>query len=225
MLKFISWISSFTAIFITCVAFILSYSALLGTVQDYSTFSPTLSYLWPLLLDALLAVSALAVIRASLFGGSTYYARTLVALTTALSITFNVLHSNTDSIISIIIHGFVPIAFFLSFELVMSQLRQAVLKSELLQSMKKLTEQKEKLTQEIEKLTQERKDLTPSKETSLVLYNKELTREERFQSFETFINETEEDFSVAQLAEKFGVSKPTIYSWQRKVDIKVSIEE
>lgn len=138
MTKLISWASSMTTFFITGVAFVLSYSALLGTVQQYSQFSEGLSYLWPLLLDALLAVAALAVIRAGVLGSAMTYPRVLVVLTTALSVTFNVLHSNLESLISVVIHGSVPVFFFLSFELLMTHLKDSAARSEGTESLKDL---------------------------------------------------------------------------------------
>lgn len=122
--KTISFLTAILVGSLAIAAFVLSYSALRELAADHG-ISQTLSFVWPLLIDASLVIFSLSVLRNSLQGEKVFYGWALVILATGATVAFNVLHAPADTL-SRVIASIAPIALFLSFELLMSQVKSEV---------------------------------------------------------------------------------------------------
>ncbi len=106
---------------IVAAAFALSYTALVELAIEAGIPS-TLAPLWPLCLDAFMAVASLVVLRRELDGQPTRWAWAVVGVVTALSIGFNVLHA-PHNLVSQAVYALPPAVVFASFELLMSLIK------------------------------------------------------------------------------------------------------
>lgn len=162
----ISYLTAGLVLAVALGSFALSYSALHGLAIQ-NGINGSLSYIWPLLIDASLIVFSLAVVNAYLQSESTYKQWGLVGIYTIATIGFNVLHAPND-IQSRIVAAIAPISLFFSFEILMSQLRNSVKRSSLLESVKQLEERFTLAKSKIhDRFTQERKALYSKLETIL----------------------------------------------------------
>ena len=78
------------------VAFATSYGALYAFVRDTGLYSPRLTMLWPLLLDATFIVAQLAAILGGILRGSRGWPIVTMLLTGALTVWFNLQHAGAD---------------------------------------------------------------------------------------------------------------------------------
>jgi hypothetical protein len=122
--RLISYSSILLVFLLAAGAFVLSYAALWETALSYG-LPPRLAWIWPLLVDFALVVFSLAVVRASLYGERTLWPWLMVALYTAATVAFNILHA-PDNLASRVIAVVAPISLFLSFETLMGMLKGEV---------------------------------------------------------------------------------------------------
>lgn len=156
--QIISYLTAGLVLAVALGSFALSYNALHGLAIQ-NGINGSLSYIWPLLIDASLIVFSLAVVNAYLQSESTYKQWGLVGIYTIATIGFNILHAPND-IQSRIVAAIAPISLFFSFEILMSQLRNSVKRSSLLESVKQLEERFTLAKAKIhDRFTQERKAL------------------------------------------------------------------
>lgn len=120
--------SQLSALFIAMIAlcaFILSYNAIRLLAED-NGITGWLSYLVPLVIDGALVVFAVALLDAATTYNKKPLAITmLVILFVAISIAFNIAHSNMK-IIGIAIAIIPPVALVATFEVLMWQIKQAI---------------------------------------------------------------------------------------------------
>lgn len=109
---------------IAIIAFILSYEAI-RELAIASGVSEGLSYLVPLIIDGAMVVFSVSVMRATLTGEDTRAGWALIVGFTAVSIWFNIAHSN-QQLYGIAIAALAPIALFTTFETLMKQIRSTV---------------------------------------------------------------------------------------------------
>lgn len=122
--RILSGITGALVLFLALGAFVLSYDALRALALANGV-TPRLVWLWPLIVDGAIVVFSLAVLRASLHGERAAYPWLLVAMFAALSVLFNVLHAG-DTWLARGIAAVPPVALFLSFELLMGQVKHEV---------------------------------------------------------------------------------------------------
>src|SRR5512143_314890 len=120
----IAWATGILAFLLAANAFILSYESLQG-MAAHSGVAGWLSYLWPLTLDSIMLVSALAVIRNSVSGEGSVYAWVLVILSTAGSVFFNYQHAPANGM-SQLVFVIPPVALFLVIELLSGQIKSSM---------------------------------------------------------------------------------------------------
>lgn len=120
----ISIIGGIIVLFLAVSAAVLSYDALyrLALANGITSW---LAWLWPLCLDAFMVSASLAVLRNSLVSEGTWYQWALVILFTILSIIFNAIHAPATWLARGIF-ALPPLVVFLAFELLVSQIRSAV---------------------------------------------------------------------------------------------------
>lgn len=115
-------------------AFALSYAGL-KDLASTNGVNPSLVWIWPLVLDGAIIVFSVCAFRAGLCGESIAYPMFLVVLSTIASIGFNVLHApvpegayiwSEAALVPRIMASIPPLALFLSFEVMIRQLKSQV---------------------------------------------------------------------------------------------------
>lgn len=149
--KAISAITALLVLFLAGAAFVLSYDALYALALA-NGIRPSLSWLWPLTLDAFMIAASLAVLRASLNQERTAYPWLLVGAFTLASITFNAIHA-PGNWLARAIFMLPPAVVFLSFELLMSQTKATVKRQGAIKSIADLSAEAEGKRQQVDTLS------------------------------------------------------------------------
>lgn len=143
----ISWTTALLIFLIAAGSFVLSYNNLHETAMSYGI--PThLAWIWPLLIDFALIVMSLAVVRASLYNERVWWPWTLVAIYTIATVSFNIAHAPA-TLQAQIVAAIAPISLFLSFELLMGQLKNGVIRKGLQVSLAELKREFERIRVEV----------------------------------------------------------------------------
>jgi len=124
-------------------AFALSFDALNHLAQENGV-TTGLTWVWPLVLDGAIVVFSLSALRASLHRESIRYAMVLVVVATIASVFFNVAHA-PSGMLAHAIATVPPVFLFLSFELLMRQLRSEVERSSRLAGLAELSAETDRL--------------------------------------------------------------------------------
>lgn len=161
--KVISIVTAALVLFLAGAAFVLSYDALYH-LSLANGITPWLAWLWPLTLDAVMIAASLAVLRGSLVSERTWYQWALVILFTILSVSFNVLHA-ADTWLARSIFALPPLVVFLAFELLVSQIRSAVRRRGVSQSLEVMTLAVSSAKSEVAELNQQADDLSARRDT------------------------------------------------------------
>lgn len=126
--KTIAWVTSALVLVVAIISFILSYHAL-REMAFANGLTGHLSYLWPLLVDLSMIVFSLCVVTAHLYSETVWKQWLLVGLYTITTCGFNWLHA-PDTWIAHTVAIVPPVSLFFSFELLMSQLKNGVKRSQ-----------------------------------------------------------------------------------------------
>jgi len=147
MTKFIVWLTAVLVFLIAIGSFILSYNALYQVALS-NGINVQLAYIWPLLVDAPLVVFSLCAIVVYLHNESTWQLWLLVAGYVIATMLFNIIHAYpqllTPLTTRIIVTCVPPLSLLLSFEVLMTQLKNSITRNTKVQD----------LTQEVQQLTQ-----------------------------------------------------------------------
>ena len=119
-------IATVLVLVIVGASFALSYTALVALAIDAGV-PGLLAPLWPLCLDAFMAVASLVVLRRELDGQPVIWAWVVVGGITILSIVFNVVHA-PENLISRSVYALPPLVVFISFEMLMSLIKADIRK-------------------------------------------------------------------------------------------------
>ncbi|RJQ25066.1 MAG: DUF2637 domain-containing protein [Peptococcaceae bacterium] len=152
----LSWLAAVLVLLLAIGGFILSYTAL-REVAAQNRIPEELSYIWPLLIDAAIAIFSVAVVRAALLREQQLKVWLMVAGFTLATIAFNIIHAgeNIDSLVvfghsvkMVYLVGVVPpLAFVLAFETFMGMLRSGVNRQAVIESMADLLAKVDNLQQ------------------------------------------------------------------------------
>ncbi len=143
-------------------AFALSFDALNHLAQENGV-TAGLTWVWPLVLDGAIVVFSLSALRASLHRESISYPMVLVVIATVASVLFNVAHAPSG----MLAHAMAtvpPVFLFLSFELLMRQLRSEVERSAKLASLEELSTETDKLESTQLRLVSQNERLTAQRD-------------------------------------------------------------
>lgn len=121
---FISLTTAVLVAFLAGGAFWLSFDALRGLALDNGAGLKT-AWLYPAIIDGAIVVFSLSVVQVSLNKERTAYPWLLVGLFTGLSVLLNVVHAE-PTLLAQAMAAIPPVALFLSFELLMNQVRATV---------------------------------------------------------------------------------------------------
>jgi hypothetical protein len=134
--QFISQINAVLVLFLAGAAFWLSFDALRHLAID-NGIAPTLAWLYPAIVDGAIIVFSLSVLRANLNKERAWYPWLLVGLFTALSVVLNIFHAR-ETVLARVLAAVPPLALFLSFELLMGQVKATVQRAAAFQSLREL---------------------------------------------------------------------------------------
>lgn len=123
--------------FLALAAFVLSFDAL-RSLAAASGIDGGMAWLYPAIIDGAIIIFSLSVLQASLNREQTRYPWALVGLFTILSISLNILHAPTFPLPRLLA-AIPPIALFLSFELLMNQVKGWVHRLGNVQTLQELT--------------------------------------------------------------------------------------
>lgn len=109
---------------IALIAFILSFDAIMHLAIGNGV-NERLAWMVPLIVDGAMVVFSVSVMRSTLAGEKTWQGWALIVAFTAVSVWFNIAHSNMTTF-GIAIAALAPLALFATFETLMSQIRSTV---------------------------------------------------------------------------------------------------
>ena len=134
--KLISISTGVLVAFLAGGAFWLSFDALKDLAAGNGIVSG-MAGLYPAIIDGAIIVFSLSVLQASLNRDKTLYPWALVAIFTILSVVLNIVHAPQD-FLPRILAAIPPVALFLSFELLMNQVKGIVRRAAAFQSLRDL---------------------------------------------------------------------------------------
>lgn len=150
----ISSLTGFLVFLLAAAAFLLSFDALkhLAATNGIPTGK---AWIYPAIVDGAIIVFSLSVLQASLNRQRTTYPWALVAVFTAMSVILNIVHA-PNSFLSRVLAAIPPVALFLSFELLMGQIKGLVQRSGAIQSLRELFEAIRQRQAELDNLSKQR---------------------------------------------------------------------
>ena len=220
--RFLSVSTGLLVALLAAGAFALSFDAL-NHLAEENGVTAGLTWVWPLVLDGAIVVFSLSALRASLHREPIGYPMALVVIATGASVVFNVAHA-PSGLLAHTMAAVPPIFLFLSFELLMRQLRAEVERSAKLASLEELAAQVDKmeavrfrLSSQIEKMTCQREgikdDIRVAKSASVheLLDKANGAKRDIIQARRAKVAElVGQELPPSQIAEVLGVSAKTI---------------
>ncbi len=134
--RHLSLLTGLLVAFLAAAAFWLSFGALRDLAVQQG-IAPDVAWLYPAIIDGAIIVFSLSVVQVSLAGERPRYPWVLVGLFTALSVMLNILHA-AATILPKLMAAIPPVALFLSFELLMNQIKWAAKRQSLGQTVAEL---------------------------------------------------------------------------------------
>lgn len=209
---------------LTVLSLGLSYQALME-VAATNGLEGWRSWVWPVLIDGALIVFSLAVVVAVLTSAKPWLRWGMVALFTVLTILFNLadvdnLPDNITVYLPFLVAVIPPVALFMSFETLMSIVRQGAKRQDILTKIDNLTIERQTLSDDIDKLVIKRDKL------KLQIADKELQLSDTEQQIsdtnltpvdnrQRALELLSEGHTVSEVAEIVGVAEGTIYRYRR----------
>ena len=152
----ISTLTGVLVFLLAAAAFLLSFDALKHLAAT-NGIPAGKSWIYPAIVDGAIIVFSLSVLQASLNRQHTLYPWILVGAFTVLSVILNIVHAPT-TFLSRVLAAIPPLALFLSFELLMGQIKGLVQRSGAIQSLQELFEAIRQKQAEIDELIRVRRD-------------------------------------------------------------------
>ncbi len=152
----ISTLTGVLVFLLAAAAFLLSFDALKHLAAT-NGIPAGKSWIYPAIVDGAIIVFSLSVLQASLNRQHTLYPWILVGAFTVLSVILNIVHAPT-TFLSRILAAIPPLALFLSFELLMGQIKGIVQRSGAIQSLQELFEAIRQKQAELDELIRVRRN-------------------------------------------------------------------
>lgn len=231
--KIIQVSTSLLVAFLAASAFVLSYDAL-HKLALANGITPSLAWLWPLTLDAVMIAASLIVLSRAMSGERARYALALVAMFTLLSIGFNVLHASVIPAslqvwIARAVFALPPIVVFIAFELLASQVLVAYRRNSKMQSLAELDKAIARARQDLADLESQADAIELQKPASVEVQGiaeVELQQPAKVQTakrsdYTEFAamqsnRNGQGSMSVPEIMQTFNVSQRTAYNWLAK---------
>lgn len=150
----ISLASALLVLFLAGSAFFLSFESLKDLAVQIGVVEQ-IAWLYPAIIDGAIIVFSLSVLRANLNRERTIYPWALVSIFTVLSVILNVIHAERD-LLAQFLAAIPPVALFLSFELLLAQLKETAVRLETQKSLAEIVREVRKKEAELDAIVQER---------------------------------------------------------------------
>ena len=150
----ISTVTGVLVFLLAAAAFLLSFDALKHLAATNGIPSGK-SWIYPAIVDGAIIVFSLSVLQASLNRQHTLYPWILVGAFTVLSVILNIVHAPA-TFLSRVLAAIPPLALFLSFELLMGQIKGIVQRSGAVQSLQELLATIQKKRAELDEMIRKR---------------------------------------------------------------------
>lgn len=155
-------LSALLVFLIAASAFVLSFNSIRALAIDNGT-DPALAWLVPVIVDLAMVGFSVAALNSTLNKESTWFKWILIFAFTAVSVGFNVAHSNL-MLMGIVIAAMAPLTLFFSFEVFISGISASVKRNSVLLSLvdiqklvAKLNSRRDQLVSTIEQLTEQKR--------------------------------------------------------------------
>ena len=151
---FISIASGLLVFFLAGSAFFLSFESLRDLAAQIGV-ADGIAWLYPAIIDGAIIVFSLSVLRANLTGGRTVYPWILVSVFTLLSVVLNIIHAQKE-LLAQFLAAIPPVALFLSFELLLAQLKETAVRLEVQSSLDEIVREIQEKEFELEEIVRNR---------------------------------------------------------------------
>ncbi|MCB8977607.1 MAG: DUF2637 domain-containing protein [Ardenticatenaceae bacterium] len=152
----ISLVSALLVLFLAGSAFFLSFESLKDLAVQIG-IAEQIAWLYPAIIDGAIIVFSLSVLRANLTRERTVYPWVLVSVFTLLSVVLNVIHAQQE-LLAQFLAAIPPVALFLSFELLLAQLKETAVRLEAQNSLDEIIRKIREKESELDKIVQERSE-------------------------------------------------------------------
>jgi predicted transcriptional regulator len=161
----LSLTSALLVLFLAGSAFVLSFEALKDLAIQVGIYE-RMAWLYPAIIDGAIVVFSLSVLQANLHGERTMYPWALVSLFTLLSVILNIIHAE-QNFLAQFLAAIPPLALFLSFELLLSQLRGTAVRLEALSSLDEIVQQIQTKESQLDEIVRKRSESIEQLETEI----------------------------------------------------------
>ena len=152
----ISLVSALLVLFLAGSAFFLSFESLRDLAVQMGV-AEGIAWLYPAIIDGAIIVFSLSVLRANLTRERTVYPWVLVSVFTLLSVVLNIIHAQQE-LLAQFLAAIPPVALFLSFELLLAQLKETAVRLEAQNSLDEIVRKIREKESELDKIGQERSE-------------------------------------------------------------------
>ncbi|MAU01139.1 MAG: hypothetical protein CL608_28685, partial [Anaerolineaceae bacterium] len=152
----ISLVSALLVLFLAGSAFFLSFESLKDLAVQIG-IAEQIAWLYPAIIDGAIIVFSLSVLRANLTRERTVYRWVLVSVFTLLSVVLNIIHAQKE-LLAQFLAAIPPIALFLSFELLLAQLKETAVRLEAQNSLDEIVREIREKESELDKLVRNRSE-------------------------------------------------------------------
>ncbi len=152
----ISLLSALLVLFLAGSAFFLSFESLRDLAVQIGV-SQKNAWLYPAIIDGAIIVFSLSVLRANLARERTMYPWVLVSVFTLLSVVLNIIHAQQE-LLAQFLAAIPPVALFLSFELLLAQLKETAVRLEAQTSLAEINREIKEKESELIALVRERSE-------------------------------------------------------------------
>ena len=149
----ISIASALLVLFLAGSAFFLSFESLRDLAVQIG-IAQEIAWLYPAIIDGAIIVFSLSVLRSNLMQERTVYPWVLVSTFTLLSVVLNIIHAQKE-LLAQFLAAIPPVALFLSFELLLAQLKETAVRLEAQNSLNHLIREIQIKESELDKIVRE----------------------------------------------------------------------
>lgn len=154
---FISLFTALLVLFLAGSAFFLSFESLRDLAVQIGV-AEEIAWLYPAIIDGAIIVFSLSVLRANLTRARTVYPWVLVSVFTLLSVVLNIIHARQE-LLAQFLAAIPPIALFLSFELLLVQLKETAVRLEAQNSLDEIVREIREKEFELAEIVRERSEM------------------------------------------------------------------
>lgn len=219
MNKVTTLITGILTLILAVFAFVLSFSNLYKLAAESGVAYPALI---PLMIEGAVVVFSVAMLRNSLHGDPVRTLWALIISSSLLATSFNVYHSDTGNVMSMIMAGVPSVFLLLSFETFISQIRKVSDRASIVQTLEDLAARQQTAADSLRQLEQE---LTAKRQAVQVLEQKRETmkvqklttaKEKNLKKLKTIYSPGK---TKTELAKELGVHVNTVTNYMEELSL------